>query len=102
MLLPLTAGLVLVALLMTPRADMRAGLAAKIMVVEGALMGSFLALDAGVLSSFVVLSLLPLWFDARHRGSRPLQVIMKSLVVATGLALAVAMIGLAFEASAAG
>lgn len=101
-LLPLTAGLTLVALLMTPRADMRAGLAAKIMVVEGALMGSFLALDAGVLSSFVVLSLLPLWLDAKHRGSRPLQVIMKSLVAATAVALTVAMIGLAFEASAAG
>ncbi|MDC0673111.1 proton-conducting transporter transmembrane domain-containing protein [Nannocystis radixulma] len=101
-LLPLTAALTLVVLLMTPRAEMRAGLAAKIMVVEGALMGCFLALDAGLLSIFVVLSLLPLWFDARSRGSRPLQVIMKSLVVATTLALAVAMIGLAFEASAAG
>lgn len=101
-LLPLTAGLTLVSLLMTPRAEMRAGLAAKIMVVEGALMGSFVTLDAGLMSTFVVLSLLPLLSDARARGSRPLQVIMKSVVVATTLALAAAMIGLALEASAAG
>lgn len=101
-LLPLTAGLAAVVLLMTPRAEMRAGLAAKIMVVEGALMGSFLALDAGVMACFVALSLLPLWFDARSRGPRSLQVILKSVVAATILALVVATAGLALEASAAG
>lgn len=101
-LLPLTAALTVAALIMTPRAEMRVGLAAKIMAVEGTLMGCFLALDAALLAGFAALSLLPLWFDARDRGPRPLQVILTSVVVTTTLALAAAMIGLGLEASAAG
>ena len=101
-LLPLTAAMVLAALIMTPRAEMRVGLAAKIMVVEGALMGSFLALDAGMLAGFVVLSVLPLWFDARSNGPRALKVIASTVVVVTIVALTGAMIGLGIEASHAG
>jgi NADH-quinone oxidoreductase subunit M len=101
-LLPLTAGLTAVTLLMASRAELRAGLAAKIMVVEAGLMGCFLALDAGVMAGFAVLSLAPLWADARGRGSRPLQVVMTAVLGATALALLAATLGLAIEAQAAG
>lgn len=101
-LLPLTAAMILAALIMTPRADMRAGLAAKIMVVEGALMGSFLCLDAGMLGGFVALSLVPLWADARSNGPRALKVIASTVVLVTVVALGAAMVGLGIEASHAG
>lgn len=101
-LLPLTAAIVVAALIMTPRADMRIGLAAKIMVVEGALMGSFLALDAGMLAGFIVLSLIPMWLDARSSGPRALQVVASTVLVVTILTLGTAMVGLGLEASQAG
>lgn len=101
-LLPLTAAIVVAALIMTPRADMRTGLAAKILFVEGALMGSFLALDAALLAGFVALSLVPMWLDARSTGPRALKVITSTVLVLTILALGTAVVGLGLEASQAG
>lgn len=101
-LLPLTAALVVATLIMAPRADLRAGLAPKIMVAGGALMGSFLALDAGLLAGFAVLSLVPLWLSVRAEGPRALRVIVGGVVLLTALSLGAAVLGLYFEASAAG
>lgn len=98
-LLPLTAAIVVAALIMTPRADMRVGLAARILVVEGALMGSFLALDAGMLAGFVALSLVPQWLDARANGPRALRVVTSTVLAVTVVALTAAMIVLGIEAS---
>jgi NADH-quinone oxidoreductase subunit M len=101
-LLPLTAAITVACLIMTPRAEMRTGLAAKILVVEAALMGSFMALDAGLMAGFIALSLIPQWIDARRGGSRALRVVLTSVLVSTMVALTVAMVGLGLESSAAG
>jgi NADH-quinone oxidoreductase subunit M len=86
-LLPMTAAVALASLLMAPRSDLRGDTTARILVVEATLLGSFLALDAALLSLFWIASMLPLWQDSRRSGSRPLQVIVTMALGATIVAL---------------
>lgn len=101
-LLPMTAAVALAALLSTPRSDLRGDTAARILVVEGTLLASFMALDAALMSVFWVASMLPLWQDTRRSGSRPLHVVMTLSVVATAAALLAAVLGMASYGAAAG
>jgi len=82
-LLPMTAAVALASLLMAPRSDLRGDTTARILVVEATLLGSFMAMDAALLSLFWIASMLPLWQDTRRSGSRPLQVIVTMALVAT-------------------
>ena len=101
-LLPMTAAVALASLLSTPRSDLRGDTAARILVVEGTLLASFMALDAALLVVFWVASMLPLWQDTRRSGSRPLHVVMTLSVAATAIALFTAVILLARHTAAAG
>ena len=101
-LLPMTAAIALATLLSTPRSDLRGDTAARILVVEGTLLASFMALDAALMSVFWVASMLPLWQDTRRSGSRPLHVVMTLSVVATAVALLVAVLGMASHGAAMG
>lgn len=101
-LLPMTSAVALAALLSTPRSDLRGDTAARILVVEGTLLASFMALDAALMSVFWVASMLPLWQDTRRSGSRPLHVVMTLSVVATAVALLAAVLGMAKHGAAAG
>ena len=86
-LLPMTAAFALASLLCAPRSDLRGDTTSRILVVEAALLGSFLSMDAALLSLFWIASMLPLWQDTRRSGSRPLHVIMTMSLVATVVAL---------------
>lgn len=86
-LLPMTAAFALASLLCAPRSDLRGDTTARILVVEAALLGSFLSMDAALLSLFWIASMLPLWQDTRRSGSRPLHVVMTMSLVATVVAL---------------
>jgi NADH-quinone oxidoreductase subunit M len=94
-LLPMTAALALGALLSAPRSDVRGDTAARILVVEGALLGGFLSLDHTLLSVFWVASMLPLWQDTQRSGSRPLHLVMTLAVALTAGALIAAVVGMA-------
>lgn len=94
-LLPMTAALALGALLSAPRSDVRGDTAARILVVEGALLGGFLSLDLALLAAFWVASMLPLWQDTRRSGSRPLHRVMTLAVAITAAALTAAVVGVA-------
>jgi NADH-quinone oxidoreductase subunit M len=93
-LLPMTAALALGALLAAPRSDVRGDTAARILVVEGTLLGGFLTLDLAMLAVFWVASLLPLWQDTRRSGSRPTHLVMTLAVALTAAALAAAVAGM--------
>ena len=86
-LLPMTAAVALASLLSAPRSDLRGDTTARILVVEGTLLGAFLSMDAALMSLFWVASMLPLWQDTRRSGSRPLHVIMTLSLGATIVAL---------------
>lgn len=94
-LLPMTAAVALAALLSAPRSDLRGDTTARILVVEGALLGSLLAFDAALMALFWVASMLPLWQDTRRSGSRPLHVILTLALGATIAALLAAVVLLA-------
>ena len=91
-LLPMTAAVALAALLSAPRSDLRGDTTARILVVEGALLGALLSFDAALLSLFWVASMVPLWQDTRRSGSRPLHVILTLAFGATIAALLVAVV----------
>ncbi len=93
-LLPMTAALALGALLSAPRSDLRGDTAARILVVEGTLLGAFLSLDLAMLAVFWVASMLPLWEDTRRSGSRPLHLVMTLAMAITAAALTGAVFGL--------
>ncbi|MFY0539158.1 hypothetical protein [Nannocystis pusilla] len=101
LLLPMTAAIALASLLSTPRSDLRGNTAARILAVEGTLLGCFLALDAATLSLFWVGSMLPLWQDTRRSKSRPLHLVMTLAIAGTTLALVAALVLMA-QAGAAG
>lgn len=101
LLLPMTAAIALASLLSTPRSDLRGHTAARILAVEGTLLGCFLALDAATLSLFWVGSMLPLWQDTRRSKSRPLHLVMTLAIAGTTLALVAALVLMA-QAGAAG
>jgi len=101
-LLPMTAAMALAALLSAPRSDLRGDTTARILVVEGALLGGLLAFDAAVMALFWVASMLPLWQDTRRRGSRPLRLILTLALGATIAALAAAVVLLARHGAAIG
>jgi NADH-quinone oxidoreductase subunit M len=93
-LLPMTAALALGALLSAPRSDVRGDTAARILVVEGTLLGAFMSLDLTLMSVFWLGSLLPLWQDTRRSRSRPLHRVMTLAVALTAIALIAANVGM--------
>jgi NADH-quinone oxidoreductase subunit M len=90
-LLPMTAAMALAMLLSIPRSDLRGDTAARILVIEGSLLGSFLALDVLTMSVFWVLSLLPLWQDTRRSGQHALHRVITLMIAATTLSLGAAV-----------
>ena len=66
--------------------------AARILAVEGTLLGCFLALDAATLALFWVGSMLPLWQDTRRSKSRPLHLVMTLAIAGTTAALVAALV----------
>lgn len=96
-LLPMTAAVALACLLSAPRSDLRGDTTARILVVEAALLGAFLSMDAALMALFWIASMLPLWQDTRRSGSRPLHTIMTMSLVATIAALVGAAVLLAMH-----
>ena len=101
-LLPMTTAIALALLLSIPRSDLRGDTAAQILAVEAALLASFLSLDLGTLVLFWIASLFPLWRSVRRSGERALHVVISLTLAATTVALLVATVLVARDASAAG